>query len=81
MLRVAALAAFGCLSAAAQDPFRLLESVPRGGYELRTYEFYPERQLAVKALVLVPDGRTDRTTTWAKMLFDSKSGKKKGMNE
>ena len=56
MLRVAALAAFGCLSAAAQDPFRLLESVPRGGYELRTYEFYPERQLAVKALVLVPDG-------------------------
>lgn len=38
------------------EKFRLLESHPRDGYTLETWEFYPDDPLAVKTLVLVPDG-------------------------
>lgn len=36
--------------------FKLLKDERRDGYALRTYEFYPWEGLAVKTVVLVPDG-------------------------
>ena len=36
--------------------FKLLASERRDGYTLKTYEFYPYEKLAVKAVVLYPDG-------------------------
>ena len=42
--------------AAVADRFRLLSTRKRQGYSVETYEFYPDDDLAVKAMVLVPDG-------------------------
>lgn len=57
-IAVAVVAAFAALTVVAAEPdgFRKISSVPRDGYTLETWEFYPDDPLAVKTLVLVPDG-------------------------
>lgn len=110
---------FACLLSAAltvvaaePDGFRKVSSVPRDGYTLETWEFYPDDPLAAKKVPGVgvsgeivpncripaphlgvdgvkkatgcrmmsehdyvperPDGRTEKTCTWIKMVIDGK---------
>ncbi len=39
----------------AKPEFKLLETRPRDGYEVRVYEFYPYAGLAMKTMILYPD--------------------------
>lgn len=57
------------LAGVSADPdFKLLKEERRTGYALRTYEFYPEDGLAVRTLVLVPDG-VPRWMTSVEVIF------------
>ena len=56
VVTAAFLSLVGCASVVFGADSALLGSERRAGYTLETHEFYPDEQLAVKALVLVPDG-------------------------
>ena len=49
------LALVEALTSMAGEDFRLLKEESRAGYRLRVYELYPDADLAVSALVLIPE--------------------------
>ena len=55
-------------SDAVADKFKLLETRTREGYTVEVYEFYPDEQLVVKTMVLVPDG-VPRWMTSVEVIF------------
>lgn len=69
-LALGVLATLAVPAAAGEADGRRLSSSPRDGYVLERWELYPERELAVEAFVLIPDGAAKGATPAAIFMPD-----------